>query len=277
MNCPYNARICSKCKTILIACEINFKKTKKGKYGLASQCKKCEKQYREEHKEEIANKKKQYYENNKDKVSKYNKQYREEHKEEKKERNKQYYENNKDKAKEYNKQYYENNKEYYAEYGKQYYKNNKDKILEYSKQYKQEHKEKYKEYNKKYHKNNPHIKFNQHNKRRNKLENQGKGITEEQWLEMMLWFDFRCAYSNEYIGGDSKYRTIDHIIALDNGGLNEIWNCVPMYKSYNSSKNNREMEDWYRQQEYFNEERLAKIYEWCEYAYDKWGCNAEQF
>ena len=30
------------------------------------------------------------------------------------------------------------------------------------------------------------------------------------------------------------------------------------------------MEKWYRQQDFYSEERLAKIYEWCEYAYKKW-------
>lgn len=43
-----------------------------------------------------------------------------------------------------------------------------------------------------------------------------------------------------------------------------------MVKSYNISKLNRNMEDWYRQQEYFSEERLQKIYEWCKYAFNKW-------
>ena len=30
------------------------------------------------------------------------------------------------------------------------------------------------------------------------------------------------------------------------------------------------MLDWYKQQEYFNEDRLMKIYAWIEYAYEKW-------
>ena len=67
-------------------------------------------------------------------------------------------------------------------------------------------------------------------------------------------------------------RTIDHIVALDNGGLNEPWNIVPMRKGYNSSKNATENSlDWYKEQKYFNEERLNKIVEWQIYAYEKWG------
>ena len=89
---------------------------------------------------------------------------------------------------------------------------------------------------------------------------------------MMLFFDFKCAYSGEYLGGSvNNDRTIDHIIPLVLGGENEIWNIVPMLKSYNSSKNANDMEEWYKQQEFYSEERLNKIYEWIEYAKDKWG------
>ena len=87
---------------------------------------------------------------------------------------------------------------------------------------------------------------------------------------MMIFFDFKCAYSGEKLN-NKEVRTVDHIIALNNGGLNEIWNCVPMYKSYNSGKGVKDMIDWYRQQEYFSKERLNKIYQWIEYAYEKWG------
>ena len=55
-------------------------------------------------------------------------------------------------------------------------------------------------------------------------------------------------------------RTIDHIVALDNGGLNEPWNIVPMRKGYNSSKNATENSlNWYKEQEYFDIDRLNKI------------------
>ena len=90
---------------------------------------------------------------------------------------------------------------------------------------------------------------------------------------MMEFFDWKCAYSGEYIGGDNKdkKRTIDHIVALDNSGEHEIWNCVPMLKSYNSSKHINNMLEWYLEQPFFSIERLTKIYEWRIYAYEKWG------
>ena len=118
------------------------------------------------------------------------------------------------------------------------------------------------------------LQFNSHNKRRSKEQSQGNGITTTQWLEMMDFFEWKCAYSDMYIGGKNQnIRSIDHIVALDNGGLNEIWNCVPMYKNYNSSKKANDMLEWYQQQDFYSEERLQKIYEWQEYAYNKWYVN----
>ena len=110
--------------------------------------------------------------------------------------------------------------------------------------------------------------FNRNQKRRAKEQAQGNGITVEQWTEMMQYFGWKCAYSGETL--NKKIRSVDHIIPLDKGGANEIWNLVPMNKFYNSSKHTKDMLEWYKQQNYFSEERLAKIKEWQEYAFNKW-------
>lgn len=90
---------------------------------------------------------------------------------------------------------------------------------------------------------------------------------------MMIFFDWKCAYSGEYLGGnnENKRRTIDHIIPLNKGGENKPWNLVPMLKCYNLNKYTRDMLAWYKEQTFFSVERLQKIYEWIEYAYNKWG------
>ena len=291
MKCPYYIKICTKCGKLLVVYNGNFRKDKKGKYGFVSRCKQCDKQYqkqyreehkdeileyqkqyREEHKDEIAKQKKQYYEDNKEEMLEYQKQYREEHKEEITEYRKQYYEDNKDEILEKHKQYYEEHKDEkeFKEKRKQYREEHKDEMAEYQKQYYEDNKDEILEKNKQYRENNPHIQLNNHNKRRQLEENQGRGITKEQWYEMMCWFDWCCAYSGEYIGNNSEHRTIDHIIPLNNDGLNESWNCIPCFANYNYSKNTRNMEEWYQQQEFYSEERLIKIYAWCEYAFNKW-------
>lgn len=215
MKCPFCIKICTKCKRLLVANEINFTKIKRGKYGLTSQCIECKKIYDN-----------QRYNKYTDDINK---------------RNNQYYKNNKDSI---------------TKQHRQYYKDNKDKIKERHKQYKKE---------------NPHIQLNTFNKRR-LSEEQGGGISKEQWYEMMIFFDFRCAYSGIKFSSNNKIkdRTIDHIIPLDKGGENEIWNLVPMLHNYNCSKNNKNMEDWYMEQDFFDIDRLLKIYEWIEYAWNKW-------
>ncbi|MDY3801523.1 MAG: hypothetical protein SOZ95_05775 [Bacilli bacterium] len=274
---------CTKCGELKPCTKEYYNKAKNGKWGYRSKCKECikkeskqyrekhkeeikeyKKQYREEHKEEIAEYQKQYYSENKE----YHKQYRETHKEEIKEYKKQYNDEHKEYYKEYGKQYYNENKEYYKEYYKKYYDENK----EYKKQYNDEHKEYYKEYYKEYRKTEQGklvIRRVNHN-RRAKLNKAEGTYTNEQWIEMMQYFDYKCAYSGEELIEGVNY-SIDHILAFENGGNNYIWNLCPMVKSYNSSKKDSLILEWYEQQPYYSEERLIKIYEWVEYAYNKWG------
>lgn len=228
MNCPYCIKVCSKCGEILVANSMNFRRQKDGKFGLISRCKRCEKEYYKE-----------------------------------------YRENNKEEIKEYKKEYYENNKEEINKKNKEYYENNKEEILKKHKEYRENNKEYFKEYKKQYKENNPNKVFNDHHKRRQLKEQQGNGITKEQWLEMMKFFDFKCAYSGVVLNKNN--RSIDHIISLNSSGEHEIWNLVPMLINYNSSKQDDDMLEWYMKQEFFNIDRLRKIFEWCDYAFEKWG------
>ena len=237
MKCPYCIKICSKCGEILVANNMNFGKQKDGKYGLKGRCKKCVNQYKKEYRKNNAEQIKEYRKNNAEQI---------------KEQRKEYYKNNAEQIKQYQKEYRKNNtdkiKEYQKEYQKEYYQNNAEQI-------KEQHKE--------YYKNNPDKVFNNSNKRRQRLENQGMGITKEQWLDMMQYFDWKCAYSGKSLKDNN--RTIDHIKPLVKGGLNEIFNCVPCDRSINSSKHDKDFLQWYKQQEYYDESRLNKIYEWHQY------------
>lgn len=249
---------CSKCGRWLVASTVNFHRSKKGKYGLESQCKECRNKYG-----------KQWHEANKDKRREYYKQYREANREKELERKRQWYQDNREKQLEYNKQYRKDNKDKILEYQKQWHKDNP----EYAKQYYQENRKKKLEYIKQY-RQTPQgqiVQFNRNQKRRAK-EQQGTGITKDQWLDMMKFFDWKCAYSGEYLGGNdnSFNRTIDHIVPLNSDGDNMIWNCVPMTRSLNSSKCAKDMLEWYKEQDFYDPKRLDKIYEWQEYAFNKW-------
>lgn len=262
MECPYFVKICNKCGEILIASPINFPRHKSSKYGFANECKKCIKKYkekyRENNKEKIAQTNKLYYKNNKEKIKEKHKKYYEDNKEKINKANKRYYEENKEEMLKKMKEYKENNKEELKEKCKEYYKNNKEERLKYQKQWAKE---------------NPDKIFNNRLKYRGLKENQGSGISKNQWYEMMNFFGWCCAYSGIFIGGEEneEIRSIDHIIPISLGGLNEPWNCIPMYRYYNQSKYTNDMITWYKQQDFFDIDRLMKIYEWQEYAFEKWG------
>ena len=177
-------------------------------------------------------------------------------------------------SKKYGKQWYDNHKEQRSEHDKIYYQEHKERKKETSKVWYQNNKEKRLEYWQEYSKSDhgrqviATNKFNAHNKRRLWKQNQGKGITPEQYKEVMSFFGWKCAYSGEKLKKDT--RTLDHIIPLKQGGDHEIWNVVPMTRSLNSSKCAKNMLDWYKEQDFYDPDRLAKIYEWQEYARKKW-------
>lgn len=229
MNTPYVFKKCTKCGKWLVASTVNFYKNKDGKYGLKSVCKECDK---------VRSKK--YYEQNKEEKGEYDKKYREGHKEEIAKRNKKYY---------------QANKEYILKRCRKYREENKEEVLKRQRKYSETPQGQV-------------VTFNGNNKRRQRTEQQGNGITKEQWLEMMKYFDFKCAYSGKSIS-IKENRSIDHIFPLAKGGAHEIWNCVPMDRSLNSSKCDSNIEQWYPQQDFYNENNLNKIKEWCKYSYNK--------
>ena len=289
MNIPYVIKKCSKWGRWLVASKVNLNKCKKGKYGLQGYCRECNKnqhkqyceankekiaekrkQYCKANKEKIAEKNKRYRENNKDKIVEYRKRYYQDNKEKILDKNKQWREANRDKECERRKRYHEANREKENERRKRYHEANRDKDLERYKKWYEDNKEKVLERVKEY-SQTPQgqvVAFNKSQKRRAKQQHQGSEITKVQCLEILSFFDWECAYSGERL--TDKTRSIDHIIPLNSNGDNMIWNCVPMKLNYNSSKQAKDMLEWYKEQDFYSEARLAKIYEWQEYARKKW-------
>ena len=232
MKCPFCIKKCKICGKILVACVDNFYKKNRGKYGFRAECKTC-----------WRNKQKVYHNEHVEERKEYRQQYYIAHQDELKARAKEYRDTHVEERKKYNKEYREKNQERLSTYLKDWRKNNTDKT------------------------------FNYNVNRRIKEESQGRGITDEQFLEMMEYFNWCCAYSGKRFSGRNKDgdRSIDHIIPINKGGKHEPYNCIPMYMPYNSSKNDSDMLEWYKLQDFYSEERLQKIYSWQEYAYKKWG------
>ena len=292
MNIPYVFKKCSNCGNIKLATEKYFYKSKTGKWGLMKTCKECKnkkskeesrKRYNnEEYRKEKLRKRREKYANDE--------KWREEQLRKQRECHKEKYDNNEEWRKEKlrkRREKYANDEEYREKQlrkQKEKYDNNEEWREKQLRKSRKSQKEKYdnnEEYreeklrkNREWAKNNPEKLFNRANKRRSRLEKQGRGVTNEQYIECNNWFDWKCAYSGEsFKQENSTYgRTLDHIVAIENGGLNEPWNVIPMRKGYNCSKQNRnDSLTWYKEQGYFDEERLNKIVEWQIYAYEKWG------
>ena len=90
-----NEKECTECKVVKPLYE--FSKLSLGKYGRASKCKECKKEYDA-----------QRYQNNREKILEYRKQYNQEHKEEKSKYDKQYKKEHKEEINEYQKNRYHN-------------------------------------------------------------------------------------------------------------------------------------------------------------------------
>ena len=164
-----------------------------------------------------------------------------------------YKERNRQKCKEH----YQNNREQRLAKGYEYYIEHRDEILKKRREYNKTHREERKRWL------NSEVgraseKASKHKRRALILKN-GGSFTKDEVVSALLFFDYMCPYTGEPL--EDSYH-LDHIVALSKGGTNYIWNIVPCNSYANLSKHNSDMEEWFRKQPYFSEERLQKIYAW---------------
>jgi hypothetical protein len=149
---------------------------------------------------------------------------------------------------------------------RKYYKENRGKILakakvksyENHKKYYESHKSERLEKNKAYRLSNAEQYRNYCRARRSKKQNSVINFSNSDWEECLKYFDYKDAYT----GLPMETVSQDHVIPLSKGGGYTKQNIVPCEGDINSSKGNRDMEIWFRKQDFFNEERLQKIYNW---------------
>lgn len=222
-------KVCSHCKRELeFSCFCNDKTQRD---GLSNTCRDCRsannKKYEQDHKNERAEYKRNYRKRNRDSLSVYNKQYNQEHVEDISQRRKLYYKANRNQL---------------IEATRIWKKNNPDKIQAYNES------EKVKIMKKSY-----------RHKRRALIANANGCYTGVDVEDLLMFFNNRCAYTGEQL---VEHFHLDHVVPLVSGGTNYIWNIVPSNPVPNLSKGGKDMETWFREQEYFSEERLNQIYEW---------------
>jgi len=234
-----DTKVCTKCKEEL-GFEM-FTKTKGGKYGLKSICKRCVKQWADDNKEAIAKRHKKYNIDNKIYISERTKQrYQKD-----KQYYKDYYQNNKEHITKYKQQYNKDNKEVKIMYSNMYYELNKGTISKRIKQYQKDNKEKCNAITQK------------HNALKKGLES---SLTDKQWQETKQHFNDKCCYC-----GKRLPLTYEHFIPVTKSGEYTVNNIIPSCQSCNSSKSNKDFFAWYPKYKYYSKRRENFILKFLNY------------
>lgn len=88
-------------------------------------------------------------------------------------------------------------------------------------------------------------------------------ITTSEYQSLLKVFDNSCAYCGmSEFEHREKFNQKLHNDHVDENGYNDLRNDVPACKSCNCGKHQSNVEEWFRKQEFFNQERLDKINWW---------------
>jgi hypothetical protein len=200
------------------------------------------KKWYEENKDWLLEKHKIYWHKNKEYFSKKHKEWCQKNRDHLKEYRANWYQKNKERILENRKENYYQNRQKRIDYSIKWNKEHPQKKKQYSKIWKQNHLEEYIEYNKQWGKNNPEkVKAkNQRNhyKRKIFISSSLNTLTDQEWFEILNYFNYHCAYCNCKFSKDNP-PTRDHLIPVNKGGHNIKENIVPACKSCNSKKYNK--------------------------------------
>lgn len=236
-------KLCNKCQKML---PIDmFSKDSRKCDGLSCSCKACEKERRKE-----------YYQKNKERIKAKSNQYFKEHHEEKLAYQAQRRKDNP----EYMKEYRVKNSEQIKSTRREYYANNREHVLKvHNEWYARTIEERRNHQRERYANDKTYcaqtaIWRHEKDARNNNLP---MDFTTDDWFEALEYFDGKCAYCQQ-----KKTLEIDHVIPLSKNGSFTRNNIIPVCKSCNSRKYTSDMETWYRKQDYFSEAQLSKIKSW---------------
>lgn len=249
---------CNKCGVEKPSTVEYFYKRNNSKDGLRNDCKECgskkSKQYYEENKETILENVHQYRLSNLDSI----KEYKKKRYVENIDKIREYREQNKESIRTKRKIYNVKNSKHNIEYCRQYRMENADQMKEYAKDYEKNRRvkdvERIKVMFKKWMiKNKDKVQTYQQN-RRSREANVLSTLTVREWKHTIQVFDNKCCYC-----GEETFLTQDHFIPLIKGGDYTQSNIVPCCKRCNSSKKDKDFQEWYRSRDWYSPEREQKV------------------
>ena len=96
------------------------------------------------------------------------------------------------------------------------------------------------------------------NLRRSRKANAIYNYTESIWEETLTHFNYECSYC----GDTEKPLHQEHVIPLSKGGYYTRQNIIPACQYCNSSKHDKDLDDWYPNFVYYSKERHDKVKKW---------------
>lgn len=94
-----------------------------------------------------------------------------------------------------------------------------------------------------------------------KRHNGVQALTQKEWEMCQAYFDYSCCYC-----GSTKEITKDHLQPLKANGKMSVVNIVPACRSCNSSKKDRQWQEWYTKSPQFDQTRYEKISKYISFA-----------
>jgi 5-methylcytosine-specific restriction endonuclease McrA len=187
------------------------------------------------------------------------------------ERNKRYYYGNLHEERQRRRRYYQSNIKIERQRSRLRYRANPEIERERTRRWQKANPEKALELRRRVYQNNPGAARERCRRRREWRRSSRRQslhpVTRTQINARFTIWGNRCAFC----GVDATHQrnhgrqrlTVEHVLALTKGGLDEAPNIIPACSACNSSKNNSPIEDWYRQQPFFTEPRWRKVQRHC--------------
>jgi len=205
---------CNKCKVEYLMSAEYFHRDKGKRDGFSTICKKCRKEYKEQ---------------NKEKIRVYQREYHE-----------KYYKENQQEIMSRSNKYYENNREHVITRVSGYYYENKDEILIKSREYTKANREKVLEGKRRYHQENKDKHRVWRMNRKARVRNLPNDFKVRDQRRVLQHFEGACCLTG--IVGDIH---MDHVLPLNRGGGTVVGNMVPLNNKLNRSKSDSNLFEWF--------------------------------